>query len=372
MRNFAKKFIVILEVVSLLFGLSIPSYAATFGDVSWTIWYGSYVAYAADEGLFTGVSRGRFEPDRPITRGEFVKVLGRLHKKVTGKDAKPTKRELFKDITEKDFYADEAMWAVEKGIMQECEEDLFCPDQEVSRESMAVILNLYLESESITFTEPVDWLCTLNDGDEGILAVAYQDFEEISEWAFKAVDYLSQYRVVLGNTKSFFPQKKATRAEVAAMMTRVYQAVQYQEERMMLVEKILFDYIGDEGTQQFILDGEDFRIVTDFQEYHSIMERVEEFEPEYEMNTLELEEDYFDEKNLLIVENQAVGCPVFENRVTNVEMQGDTVNLTLFRDAHGSTADISGYLVLMEIPKEITKANIETVTCVHAIDMIVD
>ena len=49
-----------------------------FTDVSTRSFYGGTVHWMADAGIATGTQPGRFEPDAPVTRGEFATFLFRM------------------------------------------------------------------------------------------------------------------------------------------------------------------------------------------------------------------------------------------------------------------------------------------------------
>ena len=54
---------------------AIVSERVEFTDVGETHWAKEFIYYLANRGIVSGVGGGRFEPNRSITRAEFVKIL---------------------------------------------------------------------------------------------------------------------------------------------------------------------------------------------------------------------------------------------------------------------------------------------------------
>ena len=70
---------VISTVLALSMAAALPFSAAAFSDVSESSWYNKAVEFVSEQGLFNGTSTENFSPDRNMTRGMFITVLGRVH-----------------------------------------------------------------------------------------------------------------------------------------------------------------------------------------------------------------------------------------------------------------------------------------------------
>ena len=66
------------------------------------------------KGYFEGVGDNKFDPDRGMTRGEFVTVLGRIQKI----DKSKYQNSKFSDVKQGEFYAPYVNWASETGNSQ--------------------------------------------------------------------------------------------------------------------------------------------------------------------------------------------------------------------------------------------------------------
>jgi hypothetical protein len=63
---------------AMLCGLGQTSFAATFTDVSPSAWYAQAVEYVSENGLMSGTGGGKFSPGTPMTRAMLATVLHRI------------------------------------------------------------------------------------------------------------------------------------------------------------------------------------------------------------------------------------------------------------------------------------------------------
>ncbi|EKD92775.1 MAG: hypothetical protein ACD_28C00333G0002 [uncultured bacterium] len=69
-----------LKILLIAYGLNLSDYpiATLYPDTSKTAWYAAYVQYSKDEGLLDPDSKGNFNPDKALTRGEVAETIYRL------------------------------------------------------------------------------------------------------------------------------------------------------------------------------------------------------------------------------------------------------------------------------------------------------
>jgi hypothetical protein len=175
-----------------------------FADVSAGDWFYSAVEYAASRGLMEGASDTLFEPNAPATRGMFVSILGQI----AGADIVAYTENPFTDVKSGEYYEPYIRWARKRDIVSGTGDGRFDPESGVTREQMAVILANYVRSAGIS----------LNTG----AAVVFADDAQISPWARSAVDLLASAGILKGmEDGSFAPNRTATRAEIAAILSRL-------------------------------------------------------------------------------------------------------------------------------------------------------
>ena len=164
-------------------------------------WANKAINYVVNKGYFAGVSKTEFAPDKPITRGEFVTVLGRMLKIDTSKYSS----QRFNDVNSSTYYSPYVTWANEVGIVSGVGEGNFAPDKALTREEMAVIMSKFLK---LSNKKPTVKLST-NFKDQG----------SISPWAKEAVTEMAKLGVVKGMGEgNFSPKTEFTRAQVAQVL----------------------------------------------------------------------------------------------------------------------------------------------------------
>ena len=164
-------------------------------------WANKAINYVVNKGYFAGVSKTEFAPDKPITRGEFVTVLGRMLKIDTSKYSS----QRFNDVNSSTYYSPYVTWANEVGIVSGVGEGNFAPDKALTREEMAVIMSKFLK---VSNKKPTIKLST-NFKDQG----------SISPWAKEAVTEMAKLGVVKGMGEgNFSPKTEFTRAQVAQVL----------------------------------------------------------------------------------------------------------------------------------------------------------
>ncbi|WP_054740893.1 pectinesterase family protein [Cellulosilyticum ruminicola] len=173
-----------------------------FKDVSGH-WAAQAITYVSEKGILKGVSTNQFVPNKTMTRAMFASMLYRL----AGEPVVETNA-TFKDVKANAWYTKSAVWANKEGIIKGISADKFAPNQEVTREQMAVMLYNYLKVTNQTLT--------LSDE-----AVKFNDVFKVSTWAEDAMSYMKGAGIINGDDKgNCNPKAKATRAEVSVMMHR--------------------------------------------------------------------------------------------------------------------------------------------------------
>ena len=176
-----------------------------FTDIS-THWAKEAMEYADGRGLITGISDTVFSSDDPITRGMLAAALGRLSNVDTGLFNSNT----FTDVESDSNVAPYADWANKKGILTASGNGQFSPDQPVTREEMALILQNYIKAVTncpLSVTRDV---------------INYDDNASIDSPYKKAVTAMQQAGVIMGEkNNNFNPQNNVTRAQASMMLYRL-------------------------------------------------------------------------------------------------------------------------------------------------------
>jgi hypothetical protein len=166
------------------------------------------ITLLAKQGVIKGVTATTFEPQRSITRAEFTALIVRLMEFKTDSSYKGT----FHDVTRSDWFAPEIAVAVDKGIVTGMGNDIFGPNQLVTREQASKIMASVLKS-----MKP----------ESDVQGSTFADQQLISNWAEGDVQYLVGMQMVNGyEDGTFRPLNDLNRAEAAALIYRLKEFVQ--------------------------------------------------------------------------------------------------------------------------------------------------
>ncbi len=155
-------------------------------DLDANAWYADAVRYCLDEGLMSGVSKDKFNPNGGMTRAMVWTVLGRISgEKFNGTGA--------------DWYVEAQNWAMRNGIS-----DGTNPDGLVTREELVTMLWRYAGSP---------------EADTAVLQ-RYNDNANISDWAEEAMAWAVSIGLVEGSNRNLMPTDTSLRCQVAAIFMR--------------------------------------------------------------------------------------------------------------------------------------------------------
>ena len=173
-----------------------------FNDVTAGSWYYKAVSFIAARGVTTGTESGNFDPGSKLTRGEFLTMLMRACG--IAPDENPSDN--FADAGNT-YYTGCLAAAKRLGITAGLGDNLYAPDQEISRQEMFTLLYNSLK------------LCgSLPQGSSGQPLSAFRDADKIAGWAKEAMEQMAANGIAAVAAVSFLRQDTATRAEMAQIL----------------------------------------------------------------------------------------------------------------------------------------------------------
>jgi len=188
-----KKVITATLVLSLL--TSTTSFAAPFTDTA-----AQSVDYVYKNGLMSGISATKFEPNRILTRGEFVTVFASFTGEETPSGSLP-----FVDVNPTAYYYAPVLWAYNNNIVSGTTSKTFSPNATLNREQVASMVSDY-------------WKKYLQD--KKLEPTNFSDLNQASPWARDGVQLAGQvfkYADII-TSSNFEPKKPFTRLEVARLV----------------------------------------------------------------------------------------------------------------------------------------------------------
>lgn len=180
--------------------------SAPFADVSDGDWFHESVDFAAWNGIMTGISPSRFDPEGPTTRAMVAMVLWRM----AGSPA-PQVPAPFADVPAGAWHAEAVAWAAETGVAHGYGDgEAFGPDDAVTREQMAAFLARFASALGLDPQAPRAGLSEFSDADD------------VSPFARDALSWAVGRGLVrgMGDTGLLAPQGGSTRAQTATLLVR--------------------------------------------------------------------------------------------------------------------------------------------------------
>lgn len=177
----------------------------TFGDIQGH-WAQSDIERMANKLIVNGSADGTFDPNRTVTRAEFVAMVVRA----LGLAEKP-QLSSYSDVGPNEVWHDGAIGAASAaGLIEGYADGSFRPDARITREQMAVMLG-----------RAVRYAGELPRQDTSALE-RFPDHAQVSEWAKEsAADLLAAGMIEGVGKAAFAPQAFATRAQSTVLLNRM-------------------------------------------------------------------------------------------------------------------------------------------------------
>ena len=172
-----------------------------FTDVKEGEWCYEAVKHVAGKGIMNGTSATTFEPNAVITRGMVVTILWNLENKPAAGENP------FTDVKEGEWYADAVAWAAANDVVAGYGNNIFRPEQLVTREEFATILRNYSNFKKYDTTKQAD-------------LSKYADASKIEEYAVQPVSWANAHAMINGvSDTELAPASGCTRAQAASILS---------------------------------------------------------------------------------------------------------------------------------------------------------
>ncbi|MBS5144214.1 MAG: S-layer homology domain-containing protein [Butyricicoccus pullicaecorum] len=184
---------------------STGTWSNPFSDVSSNDWFFDSVRYVCENNIFKGMTDTSFEPHAKLTRAMLVTVLYRLERDL---DINRISNNSFTDVAAESWYGDAVYWASLNGIVKGYSEGTFAPNDQITREQFAAIMERYAVYKGDKESKSVDMS-------------QFTDIGEISDWATTSLSWAVGSGLISGKGNGILdPKGSATRAEAAAILQR--------------------------------------------------------------------------------------------------------------------------------------------------------
>nr|WP_196771893.1 S-layer homology domain-containing protein [Paenibacillus polymyxa] len=176
-------------------------------------WAQKDVEMLANKLIVKGVQPDIFEPNRAVTRAEFVALLVRG----LGMQEKPL-LEQFTDVKEDAWYAGSVGAAIEAGLIRGYGNHSFEPEKVITREEIAVIAE-----KAVHYAQTLNTIPTSEEYKE-----VYSDASTVSPWAQQAMAQATEQGLIKGVSPDLLaPKQQATRVEATSILKRFLQLIKF-------------------------------------------------------------------------------------------------------------------------------------------------
>lgn len=168
-----------------------------YTDTNLAAWYHDGIHYCVENGLMNGYGNGLFGPDDNLTRAQFTQTL-------FNKEGRLVVNYLlqYDDVADGAWYTEAVRWATSQGIVSSYGNGMFGPNDNITREQLAVMLWRYAGSPAATEKE-----------------LHFTDADKASSYALEALRWAVENAIINGyGNGRLDPQGLATRAQVAQML----------------------------------------------------------------------------------------------------------------------------------------------------------
>ena len=173
----------------------------TFADVAKNDWYNEYVTFVTAREIFNGTGDGNFNPNGTMNRAMLAQVLYNF-----ARGAKEGDGTVFSDVNAGDWFNAAIGWAYENKVVNGYG-DRFGASDNISRQDMATILYRYAKAAGYDVSKSASL-----DG--------FADAGDVADYAKEAMRWAVGMGLIDGIDGRLAPTGNATRAQVAAIMTR--------------------------------------------------------------------------------------------------------------------------------------------------------
>lgn len=185
-----------------------------YWDVSVDDWFYAPVQTLMDNGVLDygeGRDKGNFAPAEPLTRGQAAALLLRA---CGAEVAEETDEPPFLDVTAQTLYAKYINAGQRLGLLSGDGQKRFHPEDTITRQEFAVLVMNAVHKNGLELPSERQ-------------SVSFQDADSIAPWAKDAVEKGVDFGLWNGtDSGNFLPQSPITRAEGAAILTRLLELME--------------------------------------------------------------------------------------------------------------------------------------------------
>ena len=178
----------------------------SFDDVAANAWYENAIEFIAARGITSGTGNNMFSPEAKLTRAQFVVLLMNAYQISTQNQGESSQIQNFSDAGNT-YYTEYLLAAKMLGIVNGVGNNMFAPENEITRQEMFVMLY-----NALKFIDEVP--AYVNNSQLS----SFNDADKIAPWANEASSSLVKTGTIGGYNNNLYPTATTTRAEIAQVL----------------------------------------------------------------------------------------------------------------------------------------------------------
>jgi len=181
-----------------------------FKDIANYPWAANAIEKLAEKKIISGMGNGMFGPALNVKRADFLLML------MNALDIKGTAKSNFDDVDSNRYYANAVGLAKDLGIASGSGNNLFKPDENISRQDMMVLANKALAQVSPS---------SLKENVDSSVLDKFEDKKDISNYAVESLSKMVEAGIVNGAGNKIDPKSFTTRAQSAVIIYNIYNTI---------------------------------------------------------------------------------------------------------------------------------------------------
>jgi len=177
----------------------------SFNDIENYPWAKKAIEVMASKGIISGNMQGGYDPGKPITRADFIKLF------MNTLELTAEVKSNFEDVKQTDYFYKEVGIAKQLGIASGTGNNMFKPNDLITRQDVAVLLE-----KALKIAKKPDF----NNDKEQLQK--FEDYSDISQYALDSVANVVSIGLMQGSGGYIKPKDNTTRAEAAVVFYKLY------------------------------------------------------------------------------------------------------------------------------------------------------
>ena len=196
----------------------------TFSDIKAGDWFYDAVLYTYENGLMSGTGAAAFSPNQTLTRAMVAQVLYSMEGAPAGGTS------TFTDVAAGTWYASAVNWAAANGVVSGYGDGTFGPNDNVTREQVAMILYSFAKSKGYDVSEKAS-------------LSSFADMSSVSTYAQEAMSWAAGAGLISGMGNNTIVPQGSCLPTLSKMRRQLYGTDRWAYSRCLTLQLVLLQLL---------------------------------------------------------------------------------------------------------------------------------